>query len=88
VSFKDGYKYYDNNENYDRFRVKSDKLCREYRLSVIDEPQKGRRPSYAVYLAEQQGEPTYRSLVRADVDKKASLQHRAKSASDCDGYLR
>ena len=69
MSFKDGYKYYDNNENYDRFRVKSDKLCREYRLSVIDEPQKGRRPSYAVYLAEQQGEPTYRSLVRADVDK-------------------
>lgn len=68
VSFADGKKYYDNNENYDRLRVKSDRLCREYRLSVIDEPQKGRRPSYAVYLAEQQGEPTYRSLVRADVD--------------------
>ena len=69
VSFKDGYKYYDNNDNYDRFRVKSDKLCEQYRLSVIDDPQKGRRPSYAVYLAEQKGEPTYRSLVRADIDK-------------------
>jgi hypothetical protein len=69
VSFKDGYKYYDNNENYDRFRIKSDRLCREYRLSVIENPQRGRRPSYAVYLAEEQGEPTYRSLVRADVDK-------------------
>jgi hypothetical protein len=69
VSFADGYKYYDNNENYDRFRVKSDKLCEQYRLSVIDEPQRGRRPSYAVYLAEGKGEPTYRSLIRADVDK-------------------
>ena len=69
VSLRDGYKYYDNNENYDRFRVKSDRLCREYRLSVIEEPQKGRRPSYAVYLAEQQGKPTSRSLLRADVDK-------------------
>lgn len=69
VSFKDGYKYYDNNENYDRFRVKSDKLCEQYRLSVIEEPQRGRRPSYAVYLAEGKGEPTYRSLIRADVDK-------------------
>ena len=69
VSFKDGYKYYDNNENYDRFRVKSDKLCQQYRLSVIDEPQRGRRPSYDIYLAEQAGEPTYRSLVRADIDR-------------------
>jgi len=69
VSFKDGYKYYGNRENYDRFRVKSDRLCREYRLSVIEEPQRGRRPSYAVYLAEQQGKPTSRSLLRADVDK-------------------
>ena len=68
VSFKDGYKYYDNNDNYDRFRIKSDRLCQEYRLSVIDEPQKGRRPSYAVYLAEQQGKPTSRSLVKEDVD--------------------
>jgi len=72
VSFKDGYKYYDNNNNYDRFRIKSDKLCEQYRLSVIDEPQRGRRPSYAVYLAEQKGEPTYRSLVRADIDKAIS----------------
>jgi hypothetical protein len=73
VSFADGKKYYDNNENYDRFRLKSDRLCREYQLSVIDDPQKGRRPSYAVYLAEQAGEPTYRSLVRADVDKAIAL---------------
>ena len=68
VSFRDGCKYYDNNENYDRLRMKSDRLCREYRLSVIEKPQKGRRPGYAVYLAEQQGRSTSRSLVKADVD--------------------
>ncbi|MDR1891738.1 MAG: relaxase/mobilization nuclease domain-containing protein, partial [Oscillospiraceae bacterium] len=69
VSFRDGYKYYSNLENTDRFRIKSDRLCREYRLSVIENPQRGRRPSYAVYLAEEKGEPTYRSLVKADIDK-------------------
>ena len=72
VSFKDGYKYYSNLENTDRFRIKSDRLCAEHNLSVIRNPQKGRRPSYAVYLAEQNGEPTYRALVRADVDRAIS----------------
>ena len=69
VSFKDGKKYYSNLENTDRFRIKSDRICDEYNLSVIRNPQRGRRPSYDVYLAEQQGKPTYRSLVRADIDK-------------------
>lgn len=69
VSFKDGYRYYDNKNNYERLRNKSDKLCEQYRLSVIEDPQKGQRVNYAVHLAEQKGEPTYRSLIRADLDK-------------------
>ena len=69
VSFRDGYRYYDNNDNYDLLRIKSDKLCEQYRLSVIEEPQRGRRINYAVHLAEQKGEPTYRTLILTDVEK-------------------
>lgn len=38
VSFKDGYRYYDNKESYRKLREKSDQLCRRYGLSVIEEP--------------------------------------------------
>ena len=37
VSFKDGYRYYDNKESYRKLREKSDQLCRRYGLSVIEE---------------------------------------------------
>ena len=42
VSFVDGKKYNGCKENYNRFRDVSDDLCREYDLSVIENP-KGRR---------------------------------------------
>ena len=38
VSFVDGKKYYDNLKNYARMRELSDNLCREYGLSVIENP--------------------------------------------------
>ena len=78
VSFKDGYKYYSNFENTGRFRVKSDRLCEEYDLSVIYEPQRGRRPSKAVYQSEQWGGDSYRSQIRSAVDKaiNESLSHK------------
>ena len=37
VSFKDGKKYYDNHATYALMRETSDRLCEEYRLSVIEE---------------------------------------------------
>ena len=78
VSFKDGYKYYSNYENTDRFRIKSDRLCEEYNLSVIYSPQRGRKPSSAAYEAEQWGGDSYRSEIRAAVDKaiNESLSHK------------
>ena len=68
VSFRDGYRYYDNKESYRRMREVSDRLCREYQLSVIKNPG-GRKKSYAEHQAEQQGNPTIRSLIRADIDR-------------------
>lgn len=68
VSFVDGYKYRNNFEDYFyKIRGISDKLCHENRLSVID-PQ-GRGKNYAEWRAEQQGKPTIRSIIRAEVDE-------------------
>ena len=46
----------------------SDRLCREYGLSVIEHPQRGKSKHYGEWRAEQEGRPTYLSLIKADVD--------------------
>lgn len=50
-------------------RVISDRLCREYGLSVIEHPHPGKVKQYGEWRAEQEGRPTYRSIVREDVDE-------------------
>ncbi|CDW99932.1 Relaxase/mobilization nuclease protein [Desulfitobacterium hafniense] len=69
VSFTDGKRYYDNNATYSLMRQTSDRLCREYSLYVIENPQKGKSRHYAEWKAEQEGKPTWRGLIREDVDK-------------------
>lgn len=68
VSFMDGKRYYDNKATYARMRQESDRLCREYALSVIEEPQRSKSKQYAEWRAEQEGKPTWRGLIRSDVD--------------------
>ena len=49
-------------------REVSDRLCKEHHLSVIRNPQeKGK--SYAEWLAERSGKPTFRSMAKADIDR-------------------
>lgn len=67
VSFIDGKKYKDNKENYKKMRELSDDLCRKYKLSVIENPQ-NKNMHYAEWLAEQNHKPTWRSVIRDDVD--------------------
>jgi hypothetical protein len=69
VSFMDGKRYYDNKASYSLMRQTSDRLCREYSLSVIENPQKGKSKHFAEWKAEQEGKPTWRGLIREDVDK-------------------
>ena len=66
VSFVDGRKFYRSNEDYTRMREVSDRLCREYGLSVVRHPE-GRRENYSAWSAEKNGTPTNRSLIRADI---------------------
>jgi hypothetical protein len=49
-------------------RKESDRLCREYELSVIDHPQRGKSRHYAEWKADQEDKPTWRGLIRTDVD--------------------
>ena len=69
VSFMDGKKYYDNNESYARLRKISDTLCREYELSVIENPKKRSRKPYDLYMAEKNGEWTKDAIIKRDIDE-------------------
>lgn len=69
VSFKDGYRYNDCTTTYMEMRKASDRLCREYGLSVIDEPKRGKSKQYGEWRAEQEGKPTWRGIIKKDVDE-------------------
>ena len=68
VSFVDGKKFHRTGQDYRTMREASDALCREYGLSVLESPQPGKTKHYAEHRAEQQGKPTWRSLIKRDVD--------------------
>jgi hypothetical protein len=68
VSMIDGRKYYRSERDYHNMQRESDALCREYGLSVIEEPKRGKSKHYAEWNAEREGKPTWRSLVKSDVD--------------------
>lgn len=69
VSFVDGIKYHRTAQDYLDMQAASDELCREYGLSVIDNPQPGKSKHYGEWRAEQEQRPTWRGIVRADVDE-------------------
>ena len=52
-------------------RQRSDELCREYSLSVIEHPS-GRKKPYALYQAEKNGMPTRDNVTRQAVDEAIS----------------
>ena len=70
VALDNGRKYHSNAKSYyTEVRAKSDALCRQYGLSVIEteRSQQSSQP-YAEWQAGQTGQPTWRSLIRQDVD--------------------
>ena len=50
-------------------RMVSDRLCKEYQLSVVQQPEQGKGKHYVEWQAEQEGKPSYHSMVKADVDE-------------------
>ena len=69
VSFVDGIKYHRTKKDYHDMQKESDDLCREYGLSVIENPQYGKSKHYGEWRAEQEQRPTWRGLIRADIDE-------------------
>lgn len=69
VSFLDGIKYHRTEKDYYEMRQASDALCREYSLSVVENPQRGKSQNYGEWRAEREGRPTWRGLIRSDVDE-------------------
>lgn len=70
VSLQNGRKYRSNHKIYvTEIRHLSDTLCREYGLSVIDTEKSERTArSYAQWLAEQNGQPTWKTAIQQDID--------------------
>lgn len=71
ISFTDGKHYHDNKANLRLLRQRSDELCREYALSVIENPS-GKKKPYALYQAEKNGMPTRDNVARQAVDEAIS----------------
>ena len=69
VSFVDGKKYFRSAKDYHELQATSDALCREYGLSVIENPQPGKGKHYGEWRAEQEQRPTWRGIVHSDVDE-------------------
>ena len=91
VSCVDGKKYRSNYKSYvTEIRAVSDELCRKYKLSVIDTENSNHvAKPYAEWLAEKNGQPTWRTAIRQDVDEaiQQSLTWRQfLSAMECKGY--
>lgn len=59
-------------EYFQQIRAVSDRLCREHGLSVIIEGDGQKSISYIEWLRQSKGQPTYRSMLEADL--KASIE--------------
>ena len=62
-----GKRYHDCNVTYKLMRDTSDRLCREYGLSVIENPSKDKHKHIAEVHAEQKGIPTIRQQIRSGI---------------------
>ena len=69
VCVKTGLKFNDCLESYYNLRQISDELCREYELSVIENPKKRSRKPYDLYMAEKNGEWTKDAIIKRDIDE-------------------
>lgn len=69
VSYIDGYRYSDCRATYKLMRDTSDRLCKEYQLSVIENPAKNKSKHYAEWRAENEGVLTWRGIIKNDLDE-------------------
>ena len=79
VSCENGYKYHSDNENIERLRAESDKLCPQYGLSVLppkEQSQKVKQMSSREYRAAERGESWKMQLIVTIEDAMAIARSR------------
>ena len=74
-----GRRYHDCNATYKLMRDTSDRLCREYGLSVIENPKQQSSKHIAEVHAKKKGIPTMRDQIRADIDAVAKQEFTIKN---------
>ena len=68
VNDETGEKFHCSREDYyKQIRGVSDRICREHGLSVIMEGNEAKSMSYIEWLRQSKGQPTYRSMLEADL---------------------
>ncbi len=79
VSFEDGKKYHDSNENYALMRSLSDSLCQEYGLSVVDKTKmKKGKVNYDNYYKGYVKKNNYHTMAQKDVDRAIAMAYSYK----------
>ncbi len=71
VSFRDGKKYDCNKREYAKLRRRSDELCYEYGLSVIEQPK--RKTPRQIHFAERAGDKTKYSLISNAIQQSLKI---------------
>ena len=72
VSWRDGHKFDNRRTDYLAMHDISDRLCLKYGLGLVVKSQSSRGRDYAEYLAENNGKPTVRGLIRQDIEQAIS----------------
>ena len=78
VSFMDGYKFVRFKSDYRQMQMVSDRLCKEYKLHVMENPSSKRGKSYNEWQDERQGKMTVRGSIREDIDYAIRLSRSEK----------
>ena len=58
--------HFSERDYYERIRARSDELCRKHGLSVVEQDS-GKASSYVEWLRKSRGQPTFRSMLEADL---------------------
>lgn len=75
VSYVDGKKFHRTNEDYRKMQEVSDRLCREYGLSVIENQNPSVKKNHSEYMAEKNGGFTKNSIIKNDIDDCIALSY-------------
>lgn len=67
VSYLDGHRLW-KEKNYWKLRSVSDSICRSYGLSLINPKSRGQQ--YAEWNAKKKGMPTFRQIIKSDIDRE------------------